>query len=109
MEWRLHLALIAQGIGPGDQVIVLANTYVATWLAVAYTGAELVLDRTHGQSLTECVRIQRAISDRTKAVIPVHLYGMPCPMLENYGPGPAKPDCYRRQCAGFTVPVWAIK
>ncbi|HRV87296.1 MAG TPA: DegT/DnrJ/EryC1/StrS family aminotransferase [Saprospiraceae bacterium] len=79
----LHLALIAQGIGPGDQVIVPANTYVATWLAVAYTGAELVpVDPDPWTANLSASGIQRAISDRTKAVIPVHLYGMPCPMPE---------------------------
>ncbi|MCB0601488.1 MAG: DegT/DnrJ/EryC1/StrS family aminotransferase [Saprospiraceae bacterium] len=79
----LHLALLAGGIGPGDQVIVPANTYVATWLSVVYTGAELVaVDPDPQTANLSAAGIRQALTDRTRAIIPVHLYGMPCPMQE---------------------------
>jgi dTDP-4-amino-4,6-dideoxygalactose transaminase len=72
----MQLALIAAGIGPGDEVIVPSNTYIATWLAVTHAGATPVPiepdERTHNLDPT---RIAKAITPRTKAVLPVHLYG----------------------------------
>lgn len=72
----LHLILRAYGIGPGDEVIVPANTFIATWLAVSYTGARPVpvepLENTYNLDPT---RIEAAITPRTKAILPVHLYG----------------------------------
>ncbi|MEZ4898805.1 MAG: DegT/DnrJ/EryC1/StrS family aminotransferase [Saprospiraceae bacterium] len=79
----LHLALRAAGIGPGDEVIVPANTYIATWLAVSYVGAKLVPvdpDPVTGNFSAELVA--RALTPASRAIIPVHLYGMPCPMDE---------------------------
>lgn len=77
----LHLILRAAGIGAGDEVIVPANTYIATWLAVSYAGARPVPvepdERTHNLDPT---RIEDAITSRTKAIIPAHLYGQPADM-----------------------------
>ncbi len=75
----LRLSLIALGIGEGDEVIVPANTYIATALAVSACGARPVLvdveERTFG---IDPARIEEAITPRTKAIVPVHLYGQPC-------------------------------
>lgn len=82
----LHLALLALGVGPGDEVIVPANTYIATWLAVSQCGATLVPvepDPVTYNIATE--RIEAAITPRTKVIIPVHLYGQPAdldPIIE---------------------------
>ncbi|MBC7343529.1 MAG: DegT/DnrJ/EryC1/StrS family aminotransferase [Clostridia bacterium] len=77
----LHLTLRAAGIGPGDEVIVPANTYIATWLAVSYAGATPVPvepnERTYNIDPT---RVEAAITCRTKAIMPVHLYGQPADM-----------------------------
>ncbi|OGW92207.1 MAG: erythromycin biosynthesis sensory transduction protein eryC1, partial [Omnitrophica bacterium RIFCSPHIGHO2_02_FULL_63_14] len=77
----LHLVLRAWGIGAGDEVIVPSNTYIATWLAVSITGARPVPvepdERTYN---IDPARIERAITRRTKAVIPVHLYGQTADM-----------------------------
>ena len=77
----LHLALRALGIGPGDEVITVANTFVATAFAISYTGGTPVfvdanpLDYTIDPDL-----IERAITVRTKAIVPVHLFGQPADM-----------------------------
>ena len=72
----LHLGLLAMDIGPGDEVIVPSNTYIATWLAVSQCGATPVPvepdERTYN---IDPARIGAAITPRTKAIIPVHLYG----------------------------------
>ncbi len=77
----LHLILRASGIGPGDEVIVPTNTFVATWLAVTYAGALPVPvepdPRTHN---LDPERVEAAVTPRTKAVVPVHLYGQPADM-----------------------------
>jgi dTDP-4-amino-4,6-dideoxygalactose transaminase len=74
----LHLALRAMDIGTGDEVIVPSNTYIATWLAVSQCGAIPVpvepLDSTCN---IDPGLIEAAITPRTKAIIPVHLYGQP--------------------------------
>jgi dTDP-4-amino-4,6-dideoxygalactose transaminase len=74
----LHLILRGYGIGSGDEVIVPANTYIATWLAVSYTGATPVpvepLETTFN---LDPDKIEAAITPRTKAILPVHLYGQP--------------------------------
>ena len=77
----LHLALVALRIGKGDEVIVPALTFVATASAVTYTGARVVFVDSHPDYW--CIdpeRIERKITKRTKAIIPVHLYGHPCDM-----------------------------
>jgi dTDP-4-amino-4,6-dideoxygalactose transaminase len=77
----LHLVLRAWDVGPGDEVIVPANTYIATWLAASYAGATPV--PVEPDPLTyniDPARIEAAITPRTKAVIAVHLYGQPADM-----------------------------
>lgn len=77
----LHLILRAYNIGPGDEVIVPANTFIATWLAVSHTGAKPVPVEPDGQTYNiNPSLIQAAITPRTKAIIPVHLYGQPADM-----------------------------
>jgi dTDP-4-amino-4,6-dideoxygalactose transaminase len=72
----LELALRALGIGPGDECIVPANTFIATAEAVARTGAETVLvDCEPGTALIDVDAALAAVTDRTRAVLPVHLYG----------------------------------
>jgi dTDP-4-amino-4,6-dideoxygalactose transaminase len=72
----LHLALRAMDIGPGDEVIVPSNTYIATWLAVSLCGAIPIpvepLEETYN---IDASKIDKLITKRTKAIIPVHLYG----------------------------------
>jgi dTDP-4-amino-4,6-dideoxygalactose transaminase len=74
----LRLALIAMEVGPGDEVIVPSNTFIATWLAVSQCGATPIpvepLESTYN---LDPERIEAGITKRTKAVIPVHLYGQP--------------------------------
>ncbi len=72
----LFLALTAMGIGKGDEVITVSNTFAATVLAVLYTGATPVLVDIEGAShLIDAARVERAVTERTKAIIPVHLFG----------------------------------
>ncbi len=79
----LHMALLALGIGPGDEVIVPNLTFAATINVVIYTGAKPVIVDIEEDSWCmdpECMKA--AITKKTKAVIPVHLYGQPCNMDE---------------------------
>jgi dTDP-4-amino-4,6-dideoxygalactose transaminase len=77
----LHLALLAAGVGPGDEVITVPNTFVATVAAVYYTGARAVLVDIDPRSFTIDVnRIEQAITPRTKVILPVHLYGQAADM-----------------------------
>jgi dTDP-4-amino-4,6-dideoxygalactose transaminase len=72
----LHLILRAMKIGPGDEVIVPANTYIATWLAVSYAGATPVPVEPDPQTFNlDPARVGAAVTPRTRAVLPVHLYG----------------------------------
>jgi len=72
----LWLALLAQGIGPGDEVITVPNTFMATAEAISYCGAKPVFVDVDEQTYTLDPRqLERAITPRTKAVIPVHLFG----------------------------------
>lgn len=74
----LHLAMLALGIGEGDEVIVPANTYIATAWGVTYTGATPVfVDCTADTWELDPDKIEERITDRTKAIIGVHLYGQP--------------------------------
>lgn len=77
----LHLALRAMEVGPGDEVIVPSNTYIATWLAVSQCGATPVpvepLEATYNLDPS---LIEGALTRRTKVILPVHLYGQPADM-----------------------------
>jgi dTDP-4-amino-4,6-dideoxygalactose transaminase len=74
----LHISLVALGIGFGDEVIVPALTCAPTWMAVSKTGALPVpVDADHLSFNIDVKKIQDAITSRTKAIIPVHLYGRP--------------------------------
>ena len=77
----LHLILRAMGIGPGDEVIVPTNTYIATWLAVSHTGATPVPVEPDARTYNlNPVLIEAAITPRSKAILAVHLYGQPADM-----------------------------
>ncbi|MEK6299789.1 MAG: DegT/DnrJ/EryC1/StrS family aminotransferase [Acidobacteriota bacterium] len=77
----LELILRVYGIGPGDEVIVPANTYIATWLGVSATGAAPVPVEPNGGTYNiDPGRIEASITPRTKAILPVHLYGQPAEM-----------------------------
>jgi len=72
----IHLLLRAYGIGAGDEVIVPANTYIATWLAVTQTGATVVpVEPDIATFNIDPALIDAAVTSRTKAILPVHLYG----------------------------------
>ncbi|GAB3560707.1 DegT/DnrJ/EryC1/StrS family aminotransferase [Arthrobacter alkaliphilus] len=74
----IRLALLAMGLGPGDEVIVPSNTYIATWLAVSQCGATPVpVEPATGTFNIDPSKIEEAITSKTRAVIPVHLYGQP--------------------------------
>lgn len=74
----LHLAFLAMGIGKGDEVIVPANTYIATAWGVTYTGATPVfVDCTSDTWEIDPLKVEAAITPKTKAIVGVHLYGQP--------------------------------
>lgn len=77
----LHLILRAMDIGAGDEVIVPSNTFIATWLAVSYAGATPVPVEPDPITYNlDPERIEAAVNHRTKAIMPVHLYGQPADM-----------------------------
>jgi dTDP-4-amino-4,6-dideoxygalactose transaminase len=77
----LELVLRAWGIGPGDEVITAANTFIATAFAISNTGATPVLVDVDPHTCNiDPEAIRSAITTRTKALVPVHLYGMPADM-----------------------------
>lgn len=77
----LHLAMLSLGIGPGDEVIVPSMTYVATANAVRYTGADVVFADCDPYTWTiDADSVERMMSDRTRAMVAVHLLGVPCDM-----------------------------
>jgi len=82
----LHLALVACGVGAGDEVITVANTYIATAFAISYVGATPVfVDIDPDTYNMDVSKVEQAITSRTRAIIPVHLYGQPVdmdPLLE---------------------------
>lgn len=72
----LHLALLAAGVQPGDEVITVPFTFVATVAAIVYAGAKPVFVDVEPHSLTmDASQLERAIRPKTKAIVPVHLYG----------------------------------
>ena len=72
----LHLAFLAAGIGPGDEVITVPNTFIATIAAIRYTGAIPIFIEIDPISYTmDPMKIEAAITERTKAICPVHLFG----------------------------------
>lgn len=74
----LHLILRAYGVGPGDEVIVPSNTYIATWLAVTFTGATVVpVEPDLATYNLDPQRVNDAVTPRTRVIMPVHLYGQP--------------------------------
>lgn len=76
----LVLALRGYGIGEGDEVIVPANTFIATWLAVTQVGAKPVpVDADPATMNIDLDKVPAAITERTRAIMPVHLYGQPVP------------------------------
>lgn len=88
----LMLALKALGIGDGDEVIVPSNTYIATALAVTYVGATPIFVEPDIRTFNiDSSKIEEKLTERTKAIMPVHLYGQPCDMepimaiAEKYG------------------------
>ena len=76
----LEIALAAHGIGPGDEVIIPANTFVATAEAVARAGADIVLADCDDDFLLDADSAEAHLTPRTRAVIPVHLYGQCAPV-----------------------------
>lgn len=79
----LHLGLLAAGVGPGDEVIVPSFTFAATGNSVALTGATPVFADIEPDSFTlDPASVEAAITDRTKGIMPVHLYGHPARMRE---------------------------
>ena len=79
----LQLIFMAYGIGAGDEVIVPANTYIASWLSVSYVGATPIpVEPNPATHNIDPTRIAQAITKRTKAIMPVHLYGQPTEMTE---------------------------
>ncbi|HET89935.1 MAG TPA: DegT/DnrJ/EryC1/StrS family aminotransferase [Chloroflexi bacterium] len=77
----LHLALLAHDVGPGDEVITTAFTFVATVSSILFTGARPVFVDIDEQTFNVVPElIEQAVTPRTKAIMPVHLYGHPCDM-----------------------------
>ena len=77
----LHLALLAAGVGPGDEVITVPFTFVATVAAICYAGAQPVFIDIEPESYTMDVnQLEDVITEHTKAILPVHLYGQPADM-----------------------------
>ena len=77
----LHLALLAAGVGDGDEVVTVPLTFIATIAAIEYTGARPVLVDIDPRTCTmDPAAVERAITSRTRAIVPVHLYGHPADM-----------------------------
>ncbi len=98
----LHLALLALGVKPGDEVITTPNTFIATAEAICYAGAKPVfVDIDPKTANLDSALIEPAITERTKAILPVHLYGRPVDMDSNLGNrAKAQLGGYRRRLPG---------
>jgi dTDP-4-amino-4,6-dideoxygalactose transaminase len=89
----LHLALLAAGVGPGDEVITVPNTYIATAFAITYTGAlPVFVDVDPATYNMDPAAVGPALSDRTAAILPVHMYGQA-----------ADVDAIRRAAPGIAI------
>lgn len=96
----LHLALLSAGIGPGDEVITTANTFIATAEAICYTGSTPVFaDIDPVTANLDPALVERAITKRTKAIVPVHLYGRQI-WIRFWKSANAQADCHRRRLPG---------
>src|ERR1700741_1187451 len=74
----LHLGFLALGVQPGDEVITSPNTFLATAEAITYSGARpVVVDIDPSPANLDPARIERPVTPRTRAIIPIHLYGRP--------------------------------
>jgi len=90
----LHLAMIACGVGPGDEVITVPFTFIATAWAISYVGAKPVFVDIEPNAYTmETSQVEKAITSRTRAILPVHLYGQTADM------NPLKEICQRHNLA----------
>jgi len=79
----LHIALLAHGVGPGDEVITTPFTFIASVNSIIYTGAQPVLVDVEAETFNiDSTLVQQAITPRTKAILPVHLFGCPCDLDE---------------------------
>lgn len=79
----LHLALLAHGVGPGDEVITTPFTFIASVNAILFVGATPVfVDVDDGTFNLDVSQVESAVTERTRAILPVHLYGQPCDMRE---------------------------
>ncbi len=77
----LHIALLAHGIGPGDEVITTSFTFIATVSSILFTGAKPVFVDIEEETFNlNPALLEEAITERTRAILPVHLYGYPCDM-----------------------------
>ena len=77
----LHLSMLAAGLGPGDEVITCPMTFAATANAIIHTGATPVfVDCQRETGLIDPERIEAAITPKTRAIVPIHLWGRPCDM-----------------------------
>jgi dTDP-4-amino-4,6-dideoxygalactose transaminase len=77
----LTFSLLTLGVGAGDEVIVPANTYIATWLSVSRTGATIIAVEPDQSTFNiDVSKIEERISSRTRVILPVHLYGQACDM-----------------------------
>ena len=77
----IHLALVGLGVGPGDEVITACNTFIATSEAISHSGARPVfVDVENDTQLIDAEKVEAAITPKTKAIVPVHLFGQPADM-----------------------------
>lgn len=81
----LHAALLAYGVGPGDEVITSSFSFIASGNAVLYTGARPVFVDIGKDFNMDAGLVESAVTDRTKAIMPVHLFGQPCDMAAIMG------------------------
>ncbi len=110
----LHLALICAGVGYGDEVITVPMTFIATSWAISYCGARPVfVDVEPGTCTIDPALVEKAITPRTKAILPVHLYGQPADMeglmeISRRRGIPLIEDCARRMAPNIGARAWGI-